>query len=65
VWWLSEKEKNKIGLWGVQKQNADGLILVCHLAGLFCPPGDDVWQPCLSVVLGISARERERESWEL
>jgi len=26
------------------KTHAGGLILVCRLAGLCCPPGDDVWK---------------------
>jgi len=30
---------------GSAETHADCLILVCRLAGLFCPPGDDVWQP--------------------
>ncbi|QCD93984.1 hypothetical protein DEO72_LG5g2062 [Vigna unguiculata] len=33
------------GLWEVQKRIAEGLVLVCRLAGLFYPPGDDVGQP--------------------
>ena len=45
VWWSSRKEENRIGLWEVQKRIAEGLVLVCRLAGLFYPPGDDVGQP--------------------
>ena len=45
VWWSSGKEENRIGLWEVQKRIAEGLVLVCRLAGLFYPPGDDVGQP--------------------
>jgi len=34
-----------------------GLVLVCHLAAPCWPPGDDVLQPKLGVVLWVTTRE--------
>jgi len=46
---------------GSAKTCAGDLMLVCRLATSCCSPGDNVWQPWLGVVLGVTARERERK----
>jgi len=41
MWWSSGTEGSRIGLWELQKRNAETLVLMRRLAGLFYPPGDD------------------------